>query len=82
MCDFDWQVLVFHLTCDFDWQVLVFQLMCDFDWQVRWQKDDLDNNLNFFSVSSDGRVVVWTLIKVCLGGMFDVLRISEHYRSM
>ena len=33
-------------------------------WQVRWQKDDLDNNLNFFSVSSDGRVVSWTLIKV------------------
>lgn len=33
-------------------------------WQVRWQKDDLDNNLNFFSISSDGRVVCWTLIKV------------------
>ncbi|CAF2123128.1 unnamed protein product [Rotaria magnacalcarata] len=32
-------------------------------WQVSWQKDDLDNNLNFFSVSSDGRVVCWTLIK-------------------
>jgi len=33
-------------------------------WQVRWQKDDLDNNLNFYSVSSDGRVVCWTLVKV------------------
>ena len=32
--------------------------------QVKWQKDDLDNNLNFFSVSSDGRVVSWTLVKV------------------
>ena len=32
-------------------------------WQVRWQKDDLDNNLNFFSVSSDGRVTCWTLVK-------------------
>ncbi|XP_072167175.1 dynein intermediate chain 2, ciliary isoform X2 [Diadema setosum] len=32
-------------------------------WQVAWQKDDLDNNLNFFSVSSDGRVVAWTLVK-------------------
>ncbi|XP_036595454.1 dynein intermediate chain 1, axonemal-like [Trichosurus vulpecula] len=32
-------------------------------WQVRWQKDDMDNNLNFFSVSSDGRVVSWTLVK-------------------
>lgn len=33
-------------------------------WEVRWQKDDLDNNLNFFSISSDGRVTAWTLIKV------------------
>ncbi|XP_067101066.1 dynein, axonemal, intermediate chain 1, paralog 2 [Osmerus mordax] len=32
-------------------------------WQVRWQKDDMDNNHNFFSVSSDGRVVSWTLVK-------------------
>ncbi len=32
--------------------------------QVRWQKEDLDNNLNFFSVASDGRVVSWTLVKV------------------
>lgn len=32
-------------------------------WQVSWQKDDLDENLNFFSVSSDGRVIQWTLLK-------------------
>lgn len=32
-------------------------------WQVAWQKDDLDNNLNFYSVSSDGRVTSWTLVK-------------------
>lgn len=32
-------------------------------WQVKWQKDDLDNNLNSYSVSSDGRVVSWTLVK-------------------
>ncbi|XP_048454977.1 dynein, axonemal, intermediate chain 1, paralog 2 [Rhincodon typus] len=32
-------------------------------WQVKWQKDDLDNNINFCSVSSDGRVVSWALIK-------------------
>ena len=30
---------------------------------MKWQKDDLDNNLNFYSVSSDGRVVSWTLVK-------------------
>ena len=32
--------------------------------QIRWQKEDLDGNLNFFSISSDGRVVSWTLLKV------------------
>ncbi|KAI8913371.1 WD40-repeat-containing domain protein, partial [Gorgonomyces haynaldii] len=32
-------------------------------WQVNWQKDDLDDNLNFLSVSSDGRVTQWTLLK-------------------
>ena len=33
-------------------------------WQVAWQENDMDNNLNFYSVSSDGRVVVWTIVKV------------------
>ncbi len=32
--------------------------------QVCWQSDDMDNNHNFYSVSSDGRVVSWTLSKV------------------
>ncbi|XP_052101564.1 dynein intermediate chain 2, ciliary-like isoform X3 [Mytilus californianus] len=32
-------------------------------WQVRWQADDLENNHNFYSVSSDGRIVHWTIIK-------------------
>ncbi|XP_010008637.1 PREDICTED: dynein intermediate chain 1, axonemal, partial [Nestor notabilis] len=32
-------------------------------WQVKWQKNDMDNNLNFFSVSSDGRIVSWTLVQ-------------------
>ncbi|XP_062409898.1 dynein, axonemal, intermediate chain 1, paralog 2 [Sardina pilchardus] len=32
-------------------------------WQVRWQNDDMDHNHNFLSVSSDGRVVSWTLVK-------------------
>lgn len=43
-------------------------------WQVRWQREDLDNNLNFFSISSDGRVVVWTLVKSELHHT-DVLKI-------
>uniref|UniRef100_A0A667XU78 Dynein, axonemal, intermediate chain 1, paralog 1 n=1 Tax=Myripristis murdjan TaxID=586833 RepID=A0A667XU78_9TELE len=33
-------------------------------WQVRWQNDDMDGNHNFYSVSSDGRVVSWTLVKI------------------
>uniref|UniRef100_UPI00398EED48 dynein, axonemal, intermediate chain 1, paralog 2 isoform X2 n=1 Tax=Pristiophorus japonicus TaxID=55135 RepID=UPI00398EED48 len=32
-------------------------------WQVKWQKDDLDNNITFFSISSDGRIVSWALLK-------------------
>ncbi|XP_035659289.1 dynein intermediate chain 2, ciliary-like [Branchiostoma floridae] len=32
-------------------------------WEVKWQKDDLDNNMNFFSIGGDGRVVSWTLVK-------------------
>ncbi|KAE8298114.1 Dynein intermediate chain 2, ciliary [Larimichthys crocea] len=44
-------------------------------WQVRWQSDDLDNNHNFYSVSSDGRVVSWTLSKNEL--VFrDIIRLS------
>lgn len=47
-------------------------------WQVRWQKDDLDNNLNFFSVSSDGRVVSWTLVKVCVP-VWQLFYQSRHF---
>lgn len=32
-------------------------------WQVAWQNDDLDENLNFFSISSDGQVAQWTVLK-------------------
>ncbi|XP_061687773.1 dynein axonemal intermediate chain 1-like isoform X3 [Syngnathoides biaculeatus] len=45
-------------------------------WQVRWQNDDMDNNHNFYSVSSDGRVVSWTLIKNELF-FSDVLRLGR-----
>ncbi|CAB1412429.1 unnamed protein product [Pleuronectes platessa] len=46
-------------------------------WQVRWQKNDMDNNHNFYSVSSDGRVVSWTLVKnelLCT----DIIRLSVN----
>ena len=32
-------------------------------WQVCWQEEDLAKNLNFFSISSDGRVTLWTMSK-------------------
>ena len=31
--------------------------------KVCWQKNDMDGNINFSSVSSDGRVVTWQLVK-------------------
>ncbi|NWS22821.1 DNAI1 protein, partial [Pachyramphus minor] len=46
-------------------------------WQVKWQKDDMDNNSNFFSVSSDGRIVSWTLVKNELVHM-DVIKLSAE----
>ena len=44
-------------------------------WQVKWQKNDLDDNMNFFSCSSDGRIVQWTLIKNELMH-YDVTKLS------
>ena len=32
-------------------------------WQVAWQEEDLSKELNFYSVSSDGRVTLWTMSK-------------------
>ncbi|NXU47338.1 DNAI1 protein, partial [Turnix velox] len=50
-------------------------------WQVKWQKDDMDNNLNFFSVSSDGRIVSWTLVKNELVHT-DVIKLSAKGTTM
>ncbi|NXG47434.1 DNAI1 protein, partial [Psilopogon haemacephalus] len=50
-------------------------------WQVKWQKDDMDNNLNFFSVSSDGRIVSWTLVKNELV-YTDVIKLSAEGTTM
>ncbi|MED6277281.1 hypothetical protein CHARACLAT_011730 [Characodon lateralis] len=46
-------------------------------WQVRWQNDDMDNHHIFYSVSSDGRVVSWTLVKNELIST-DVIRLSVN----
>ena len=34
--------------------------------QVKWVKDNLDGYLNFYSVSGDGRVTNWTIVKTAL----------------
>ncbi|KAJ3105764.1 cytoplasmic dynein with WD40 domain [Phlyctochytrium planicorne] len=64
---YDGTVLVFNLQKKSD-QPLFKSLMksgkhTDPVWQVCWQKDDLDDNANFFSISSDGRVAQWTLLQ-------------------
>lgn len=32
-------------------------------WEIRWQNEDLDEHLNLISISTDGRVSQWTLLK-------------------
>lgn len=32
-------------------------------WQVHWQEEDLAKDINFYSVSSDGRVTNWIMSK-------------------
>jgi len=32
-------------------------------WQVKWNTDESIKDLNFYSISSDGRVTNWTLMK-------------------
>ena len=54
-------ILTLYLICDL-WNIYIIFIF--FNWQVRWQADDLENNHNFYSVSSDGRIVHWTIIKV------------------
>lgn len=36
---------------------------CEPVWQVRWDKNDIDDNLNFLSVSSDGLMYKWAIRK-------------------
>ena len=38
--------------------------LCNF--QVKWAPDNLDGYLNFYSVSGDGRVSNWTIVKTAL----------------
>ena len=55
--------------------------------QVAWQPNDMDNNINFYSVSSDSRVVCWTIVKVsrevgvcvCGGGGMNTQEFDAFY---
>ena len=47
----------------------------DIVWQVKWAADNLDGYLNFYSVSGDGRVSNWTIVKTSLWTN-DTLQIS------
>lgn len=47
----------------------------DIVWQVKWAKDNLDGYLNFYSVSGDGRVSNWTIVKTALW-FTDIMFIS------
>ena len=62
------QLFIRNINLWFQWKCVFPVILHNFHFvtslQVAWQKDDLDNNLNFFSVSSDGRVTSWTLVKV------------------
>ncbi|KAI8806521.1 hypothetical protein BJ742DRAFT_870420 [Cladochytrium replicatum] len=53
-----------------------------FDGSICWQKeDDLDENMNFSSVSSDGRVTHWTLVKKELV-YTDVIKLEHQLASL
>ena len=47
----------------------------DVVWRVRWAPDSLEGYLNFHSVSSDGRVAHWSLVKTVLTS-HDILALT------
>ena len=44
-------------------------------YQVKWATDDIDGYLNFHSVSGDGRVSNWTIVKTSMWHT-DILNIG------
>ena len=54
----------------------------DVVWQVSWGPDNLDGYLNFFSISGDGRVTNWTLVKTVLWWADKLqLEFTRHLRE-
>ena len=52
-----WQV---HITSHLDYNNF------NHNYQIKWGPDNLDGYLNLYSVSGDGRVSNWTLVKTAL----------------
>jgi len=40
--------------------------------KVKWAPDNLDGYLNFYSVSGDGRVTSWTIVKTVINLLFAI----------
>ena len=51
-------VLLFWIELDLEECPILFVI------QVKWVSDNLDGYLNFYSISGDGRVTNWTIVKV------------------
>ena len=47
-------------------------------WQVRWEHSDAQKTLQFYSVSSDGRVLLWSLSKSELTPEVGMLLRTSH----
>ena len=69
-----YRVVIKIIVC---WINLFSQLISqqEFDIQVKWAEDNLDGYLNFYSISGDGRVSNWTIVKTSLW-YTDALNIS------
>ena len=55
----------------------------NFTFQVKWVKDDIDGYLNFYSISGDGRVLNWTIVKTSMWAT-DILSITfaKHLENL
>lgn len=59
-------------------------------WQVKWQPENLDSHMNFCSISGDGRVVNWVLVKnelmhtdvVCLKNVEDLSQLDDPLNNL
>ena len=64
---YDGTVLVYNVSCGGSKPIYTSTIQngkhTDPVWEIRWQKEDLAKELNFYSISSDGRVANWSMSK-------------------